>query len=158
MARFYGRYEHSLDAKGRVILPARFRGQLGTQAYVSQYLDGCLALWTSEEFDSQMDEQLANQGKGRTERIVARIMSSGSSEVEVDRQGRVAIPGYLREFAGLQTESSILVIGAINRIELWDPEEWQQRVKPHEARLVDDPDGPATLDANAVGTEIAEAP
>lgn len=136
--RFFGRYEHSLDVKGRVILPARFRGQLGTQAYVSQYRDRCLALWTAEEFDRQMDEQEEKQVLGRSERNVARILASGSVEVEVDRQGRVAIPAFLRDFAGLQTESSILVIGAINRVELWNPAEWEQRVKPAEAQLVDD--------------------
>lgn len=145
--RFYGRYEHSLDVKGRVILPARFRGQLGTQAYVSQYQDRCLAMWTAEEFERQMDEQEEKQVLGRTERNVARIMSSGAVDVEVDRQGRVAIPGFLREFAGLQTESSILIIGAINRVELWNPAEWEQRVKPAEALLVDDPTQPTELTA-----------
>jgi MraZ protein len=137
--RFFGRYEHSLDAKGRIILPARFRNQLGTQAFVSQYQDRCLALWTAEEFERQMDEQEEKQVLGRRERNVARILASGSSEVEVDRQGRVALPAFLRNFAGLQTESSILVIGAINRVELWNPAEWDLRVLPDEAHLVDDP-------------------
>jgi MraZ protein len=145
--RFYGRYEHSLDAKGRVILPARFRGQLGTQAYVSQYQDRCLAMWTAEEFERQMDEQEEKQVLGRSERNVARILSSGAVDVEVDRQGRVAIPAFLRDFAGLQTESSILIIGAINRVELWNPAEWERRVKPAEAMLVDDPTPPTELTA-----------
>jgi MraZ protein len=138
--RFFGRYEHSLDAKGRIILPARFRSQLGTQAYVSQYQEGCLALWTAEEFDRQMDEADARQVLGQAERNAARILASGSVEVEVDRQGRVAIPGFLREFAGLQPETSILVIGAINRVELWNQQGWDRRVKPAEAQLVGNPE------------------
>jgi MraZ protein len=142
--RFFGRYEHSLDAKGRIILPARFRGQLGTQAYVSQFQEGCLALWTAEEFERQMDEAEAKQGLGQAERNAARILASGSVEVEVDRQGRVAIPAFLREFAGLQPETTILVMGAINRVELWNSEGWNRRVKPAEAQLVGNPDEPMT--------------
>ena len=135
-ARFFGRYEHSLDVKGRVILPARFRNSFGSQAFVTQYPDRCLALWTPDEFEKQMAEMERLQDQGRTERNVARVWASGSVEVELDRQGRVAIPGYLREFAGL--DGGVLVNGAINRIELWNPEEWQSRVAPAESRFIED--------------------
>ena len=135
MARFYGRYEHSLDPKGRVILPVEFRAPLGAQAFVSQFEDGCLAMWTSEEFDRQMDLLLADQHRSKEDMNRARIMSSNSKKVDIDRQGRVAIPAHLREFAGLQTEGSILVNGAIDRIELWDPVAFQERVLPYESQL-----------------------
>jgi len=132
-ARFFGRFEHSLDIKGRVILPARFRPSFGPQAYVSQYQDRCLALWTPEEFEKQMAEQERLQDLGRLERNFARFWSAGSAEVDIDKQGRVALPLYLREFARL--DGAVLVNGALNRVELWNPAEWVQRVGPAEALL-----------------------
>ena len=135
-ARFFGRYEHSLDAKGRVILPARFRAHFDTQAYLSQYLEKCLALWTPDEFEKQMADMEAAQEQGRQARNFARVWAAGSTEVEIDRQGRFAIPSYLREFAGLET--AVLVSGALNRIELWRPDEWEQRVRPSESVLTED--------------------
>jgi MraZ protein len=141
--RFFGRYEHSLDAKGRVILPARFRAQFGTQAYLSEYPDRCLALWTSEEFDKQLVVQEQRQEQGRTERNVARVWAQGSTEIDIDRQGRLAIPAYLREFARLEVEHPILVNGALNRVELWNPAEYDIKVKPAEARFADEFDEPA---------------
>jgi MraZ protein len=142
-ARFFGRYEHSLDVKGRVILPARFRASFGPQAYLSKYQDRCLALWAAEEFEQQMAEMADLQDQGRAERNLARVWASGSAEVEIDRQGRVAIPGYLREFARLDT--AVLVIGALNRVEFWDPSEWATRVLPAEAQLTEDLDDPTAL-------------
>jgi MraZ protein len=135
-ARFFGRYEHSLDVKGRVILPARFRANFGSQAYLSQHVDKCLALWTPDEFEKQMADMEASQEQSRADRNLARYWASGLTEIELDRQGRVAIPLYLREFADLQ--GAVLVSGAINRVEFWNPEEWNQRVKPSEARLTED--------------------
>jgi MraZ protein len=142
VARFFGRYEHSLDVKGRVILPVRFRGDLGGRAYLSQYHDRCLALWTPEEFDKKLTEMEQLQDSGREERNLARVWASGSTEVEVDRQGRLPIPGYLREFARL--ESDVLVMGAINRVELWDPSVWSARVAPSERQLTEEEETPAT--------------
>jgi MraZ protein len=136
--RFFGRFEHSLDAKGRVILPARFRAHFGTQAYLSQYSDRCLALWTSEEFDKQLIEQEQRQEQGRNERNLARVWAQGSTEIDIDRQGRLAIPAYLREFARLEVEHPILVNGALNRVELWNPGEYDIKVKPAEARFADE--------------------
>lgn len=135
-ARFFGRYEHSLDAKGRVILPARFRAHFDTQAYLSQHLEKCLALWTPDEFEKRMADMEVTQEQGRKARNFARVWAAGSTEVEIDRQGRFAIPAYLREFAGLET--AVLVSGALNRIELWRPDEWEQRVRPSESVLTED--------------------
>ena len=135
--RFFGRYEHSLDAKGRLILPSRFRAQFGPQAYLTQYLDRCLALWTADEFEKQMSERERQQEQGRAERNLARVWASGSTDVDIDRQGRLAIPTYLREFARLET--AVLVNGALNRVELWNPAEWEVRVMPAEAELTSEP-------------------
>ncbi len=135
-ARFFGRYEHSLDIKGRVILPARFRTNFGPQAFISQYQDRCLALWTPDEFQKQMEDQERLQELGRLERNLARVWAAGSAEVDIDRQGRLAIPLYLREFGRLQ--SAVLINGALNRVELWNPDEWEHKVRPAEAKLTDD--------------------
>jgi MraZ protein len=136
--RFFGRFEHSLDVKGRVILPARLRAQFGVQAYLSQFQDRCLALWTSEEFDEQMAEQERRQKEGHKELNLARLWASGSTDVDIDRQGRLAIPAYLREYARLEPESPILIMGALNRVELWNPAEWERRVLPAESEFTDD--------------------
>lgn len=140
-ARFFGRFEHSLDAKGRVILPAKFRAPFEHGGYLSQFHDGCLALWTPEEFERQMVAMQEASTSGPTERNLTRIWASGCHEVEVDRQGRMAIPVYLRQFS--QLDGDVLVHGAIDRVELWDPATWEDKVRPAERRLVDGQDGPA---------------
>ena len=142
MARFFGRFEHGLDAKGRVILPAKFRVHFEHGGYLSQYHDGCLALWTPEEFEQQMVGMQQSASESAGQRNLARVWASGSHEVEIDRQGRMAIPAHLREFAGL--DGDVLVHGAIDRVELWNPVVWDQRVKPMERRLTEGEDESAS--------------
>lgn len=130
MATFVGRYEHSLDSKGRVILPAKFRESFERGGYLTKHREGCLALWTPGEFERQKATMQDRSGQGRSNRNRARLWASSSYEVEVDRQGRMQIPGPLREFASLQGE--VLVNGAIDRVELWAPGVWADRVEPEE--------------------------
>lgn len=139
MGRFIGRYAHSLDSKGRVILPAKFRPSFSTTAYLSQFQDRCLALWTGEEFEKQLATMEAAQDTSPADRNNVRVWAAGSSEVDMDSQGRVAIPAYLREFAGLAESQPVLVTGALNRIELWNPQEWEARVLPSEANFTTSP-------------------
>jgi MraZ protein len=137
VAGFVGRYEHSLDVKGRVILPAKFRSQFEHGGFLTQHIEGCLALWTLGEFQRQMEsmQQRATSG-GKADRNRARLWASNSAEVEIDKQGRMAIPAHLREFAGLTNE--VLVHGAIDRVEIWNPPNWSSRVLPEENWLIDD--------------------
>jgi MraZ protein len=137
VAGFVGRYEHSLDVKGRVILPAKFRPEFERGGYLTQHSEGCLALWTLAEFERQMEhmQQRASSGS-RVDRNRARVWSSGAAEVEVDRQGRMAIAAHLRGFAGLENE--VLVLGVLDRVELWAPAAWDARVQPEENWLLDD--------------------
>jgi MraZ protein len=135
VAGFVGRFEHSLDAKGRVILPAKFRTQYERGGYLSQHSEGCLALWTPGEFERQMEAVQHRADSGKAERNRARLWASSSSDVEIDRQGRMPIPAHLREFARLETE--VLVHGAIDRVELWNPAAWAERVLPEESWLLD---------------------
>ncbi len=135
--KFYGRYEHSLDPKGRVILPAKFRAHFEGGGYLTQYHQGCLALWTPEEFEKQSSALEESQSLGPTERNLARVWAAGTQEAEVDRQGRVAIAPPLRTFAQLDGDGGVLVTGAINRIELWSPQRWAAKLAPTEEALIE---------------------
>lgn len=140
--KFIGRYEHSLDAKGRVILPAKFRSAFERGAFLSQFHDQCLAIWTPEQFERRAEAMQAASELSRHDRNIARFWSSGSAEVEVDKAGRMPIPPYLRRYAGLEAPAAgagvpVLVVGAIDRVELWNPETWAERVGPAEQDLID---------------------
>jgi MraZ protein len=136
VAGFVGKYEHSLDTKGRVILPAKFRPQFERGGYLTQHSEGCLALWTLAEFERQMEGMQERAASGKVDRNRARLWASNSAEVEIDRQGRMAIPAHLRTFARL--DADVLVHGAIDRVELWKPSAWTERVLPEESWLLDE--------------------
>ena len=95
-----------------------------------------MALWTPGEFERQMESMQEQAGQGRAERNRARVWASSSAEVEIDRQGRMPIPAHLRTFAGL--ESEVLVLGVIDRVELWNPAAWAEKVQPEESWLLGD--------------------
>jgi MraZ protein len=135
VAAFVGKYEHSLDTKGRIILPAKFRPDFERGGYLTQHREGCLALWTPGEFQRQLQAMQQQAAEGRIARNRARLWSASSYEVEIDRQGRMAIPARLRGFALL--EADVLVHGAIDRIELWNPAVWEERVAPEERWLLE---------------------
>jgi MraZ protein len=130
--RFYGSFEYLLDAKGRIILPARLRGPFETKrALVTGYLDRCLAIWTPEQFNQHLLAKAeAMEGHGSEGRDLARIISALSNEVEIDGQWRLTIPSNLREYAGLEPDKPVMVIGALNRIELWQADLWARRMAP----------------------------
>src|SRR5687767_9824069 len=113
---FLGEHIHSLDAKGRVILPARFRYEL-TEAYVTSEIDGCLALWPPDDFRRRAQEMKERARGGADDRNVARVFFAGAQEATPDRQGRVALPASLRAFANLERE--VVVNGAFDHVEIW---------------------------------------
>ena len=113
-----------------MILPAKFRADFERGAYLTENREGCLALWTPGEFQRQLQAMQEQAAEGRTARNRARLWAASSHEVEIDRQGRMAIPAHLREFAAL--DGDVLVHGAIDRIELWNPAVWEERVAPEE--------------------------
>jgi len=122
--RFLGEYQHSLDAKGRVILPARFRQILGAEAVLTTQDDGCLAIWSPEEFDKKGDEMKARESSGQEARNVARAFFADANAFELTGQGRVNIPAHLIEYAGLGQNVSIN--GNYDHIEIWDAARWQE--------------------------------
>lgn len=121
---FLGEFQHSLDAKGRVILPAKFRDQLATGAFVAKGGDRCLFVYTAEEFKKVATEVREQSKQDVKRRQAARSFFAGAAEIVPDRQGRVAIPQQLREFAGL--ERDVVVAGVYSRIEIWDAARWRE--------------------------------
>jgi len=118
---FVGTFEHSLDDKGRVVLPATFRAQLADKGYISQY-DRCLGVWTESGFADMAERLTEKVRSGEARQEALRAFAANAHEVRPDSQGRITIPQRLREFAGL--EGDVVVIGAINRIEIWNVGRW----------------------------------
>jgi MraZ protein len=127
--RFHGTFEFSLDAKGRLILPARFRNEFDTrQAYVSAFAGGCLALFPPAQFNQYLARAEAMEARGPEGRDMARVLSALSTDVEFDAQWRVTLPTHLRDFAGLEPNQPVMVLGTLSRVELWQAEQWRQRM------------------------------
>ncbi len=125
MELFVGRYDRLLDAKGRIILPARLRGFFETSGYLAPHEDGCIALWTEEEFKAEADRQRERESEGRVARDDVREWFSHVDRVSLDAQGRMAIPGDLRQHAEL--ENDVLFVGVHDRVELWSRRRWDAR-------------------------------
>lgn len=117
-----GEYMHSIDAKGRVILPADFRAELGESFVITKGLDSCLFLYTIAEWEN-LSNKLKQLPLAKAEaRAFVRFFFSGARQLECDKQGRFLVPATLRAHARLQKE--VVLIGVSSRIELWDKEEW----------------------------------
>ncbi len=122
---FLGEYQHSLDAKGRVILPAKFRDQLEGGAVMARALDGCLAVYPTAEFERLAEKLREARERGSRERDAARTMFHGATELTPDKQGRVQVPAHLREYAHL--ERDVVVAGNFDHIEIWDAPVYRER-------------------------------
>ncbi len=132
---FLGEYQHSLDAKGRVILPAKYRDQLSGGAYVTKGRGGCLSVYTAEEFTEVADRAREASKRGGRELDAARSFFAGTAEVSPDKQGRIAIPQNLREYARLDRDRDVIVAGVFSRIEIWDSQRWRERDRQGEQSL-----------------------
>lgn len=118
-----GEYQHSLDNKGRVILPAKFRDELGETCVATKGLEKCLFVYPNDEWKN-IEGKLKQLPLAKAEaRAFVRFFFSGAAELECDKQGRVLLPGNLREYAGL--DKDIVIIGVLNRIEIWDKAAWE---------------------------------
>ena len=123
---FYGEYTHSIDRKGRLILPARFRDiskENGIEKFlVTRGLDKCLFMFSEEEWKTQ-EQKFKNMSFTKQEsRSFNRMFFSGAVEAAPDKQGRFIIPQYLKDFAGIKRDT--VIIGVSNRIEIWDTHTW----------------------------------
>lgn len=121
---FMGEYQHNIDGKGRIILPARFRELLGDRFIVTRGLDHCLFVYTQEEWANLEGKFKSLPFTKGDARAFSRFFFSGASECEVDKQGRVLLPNNLREHASLQKE--VVTIGVSSRVEIWSRENWEK--------------------------------
>ena len=117
-----GEFEHSLDAKGRLIMPAKLRETIGDKFVVTKGLDGCLFAFSLVEWLNFEEKLKSLPLSNRNSREFTRFFLSGATECEIDKQGRFLIPTNLRESANLQKE--VVIIGVGTRIEIWDKEKW----------------------------------
>ena len=115
-----GEYQHNMDAKGRVTIPARFREDLGDRFYVTNGLDHCLFVLSADRWQNLV-ERMSSLPISQA-RDIQRFFFSGATEVEPDKQGRILLPASLRNHAGLTRD--VTVIGAANRAEIWDTQRW----------------------------------
>ena len=117
-----GEFEHSLDAKGRLIMPAKIREDLGEKFIITKGLDGCLFGFSSEEWANFEEKLKTLPLTNKNARDFVRFFLSGAIECELDKQGRFLIPNNLRQYANMEKE--IVIIGVGTRIEIWNKEKW----------------------------------
>lgn len=121
---FMSEYNHSIDAKGRVIVPVKFRESLGNEFVVTQGLDGCLFVFPNEEWNTFEEKLKSLPMSNKDARKFVRFFLAGAATVELDKQGRILLPPMLREFAAL--EKDVVVVGVGNRVEIWDKNRWEE--------------------------------
>lgn len=117
---FMGEYNHTIDTKGRLIIPSKFREALGDTFVVTKGLDGCLFVYDNEEWSAFEEKLKALPITNKEARQFVRFFLAGAAEVEVDKQGRILVPNILREFA--QISKDVVLIGVASRIEIWSKE------------------------------------
>ena len=119
----YGEYQHVIDSKGRMFLPAKFRSKLGDQVYLAKVLDRCINIFSDSSFHEFMKKIEDHPTEITVGRAMKRKISSSVSVIDVDAQGRVLISPKLREQAGLS--KNVIVVGMGDRVEIWDPETYE---------------------------------
>lgn len=125
---FYGEYLHSIDRKGRIILPSKFReaakGNYIEKFFVTRGLDKCLFMFAEDEWRSQEQKFKAIPFTKQESRVFNRLYFSGACELFPDKQGRILLPQYLKDYA--EVKKDIMIVGVSNRIEIWSREKWQE--------------------------------
>lgn len=120
---FMGEYNHTVDTKGRLIVPSKFREQLGDEFVVTKGMDGCLFVYANEDWNAFEQKLTSLPLINKEARKFARFFLAGAASVEVDKQGRILLPTNLRQFAGL--EKDVVLVGVGSRIEIWSLENWE---------------------------------
>ena len=124
---FMGSYSHNIDSKGRVIIPAKMREQLGEQFVITRGFEECLAVYSMDEWETVMKRLSELPSTQKSARRLKRMFLSYAVEVEPDKQGKVIIPSTLREMAHLDKE--VLVVGQENHIEIWNEDNWNSYIE-----------------------------
>ena len=135
---FVGQFEHALDIKGRIVLPASFRASFDQSGFLIKGSEGCLALLTPERFRDIAQTMASRSEEGDVRhRSAKRSFGAGASRVLPDKQGRIAVPEDLRSFA--QLDRDCVIVGAIDEVEIWDSARWQQITEVGDS-LLESPD------------------
>ena len=120
---FMGEYNHTIDTKGRLIVPAKFREILGEHFVITKGLDGCLFVYDNSEWELFEQKLKSLPITNKDARQFVRFFLAGAATVEVDKQGRILVPSVLREFAGL--EKDVVMVGVGSRVEIWSKSSWE---------------------------------
>jgi MraZ protein len=139
---FIGEYNHNLDEKGRLAIPAKFRALLKKGGVVTKGLDNCLFLYTKDQWEKIAQKLAALPISQAKARAFSRHLLAGAMDLEFDSQGRVTLPEYLRDFSGLK--KSVIVAGLYNHLEIWDKNKWNDYKKESEKN------------SNAIAEELGE--
>ena len=121
---FIGEYIHTIDHKGRIAIPSKFRAKIAAGCTITKGLDNALFIFPQEEWDKLAAKLTKLPLSQADARAFARLMFSGAVNIESDKQGRIVIPLYLREYADLKNE--VIVCGVFSRIEIWNKKRWQE--------------------------------
>ncbi len=132
---FFGTYTPKLDEKGRLFLPAKFRDQLTEGLVVTRGQERCLTVWAMGDFQAMTDRLREAPVTNKGARDYVRMLFAAASQEVPDKQGRISIPGSLREYASLTKD--VVVIGSMNRIEIWDPTAWTAYSEEQEPKFSD---------------------
>ena len=130
---FIGEYNHTIDPKGRLIIPAKFREALGDEFVVTKGLDGCLFVYANTEWNNFEEKLRTLPLTNKNARQFTRFFLAGAAACEVDKQGRILIPQVLREFAKL--EKDVVLVGVASRIEIWSKEVWEESISTYDTDM-----------------------
>ncbi|QUI23199.1 division/cell wall cluster transcriptional repressor MraZ [Vallitalea pronyensis] len=120
---FIGEYKHSIDDKGRLIVPAKFRSLLGEAFYITKGFDQCIFVYTEDEWNKFIEKLNNNPMKKKDARRIQRFFIASATECMLDKQGRILIPSHLRDYSEIEKE--VILIGVSNRVEIWSKENWE---------------------------------
>lgn len=120
---FMGEYNHSIDSKGRLIIPSKLREDLGESFVITKGLDGCLFIYTEKEWENIENKFREMPLTTKDARKFSRFFFAGAAKMETDKQGRILIPNSLREFALLKKD--VVLVGVLDRVEIWDKDNWE---------------------------------
>ena len=133
---FLGKYSHNIDAKGRIIIPAKFREQLGEHFVITNGFEGCLFAYPMNEWEELATSLSKLPSNQKSARYLQRTFLSGAAEAEPDKQGKVLITPPHREYAGLSKE--VVIIGVSKRVEIWDAQRWLEYSQSEEEMTVEE--------------------